>query len=1211
MVLVDFDIVKNMVEEFFNGQYEVKKFLGAGSFAEVYLVNHNYLDDLRAMKIIKEPLGSASNTKKVFHEVMLATQLRHENIISIYDAGVISTFGQDIEGKFTLIKKDGVARDDWAYFIMEYVQGGDLEQYLTSFINSNISMPILRVLDIIRQILLGLNTLHSSKPPIVHRDLKPNNILLSFNSEGEIVIKISDFGFAKEVSTSTIDVEVAGNKNYMAPECYKKVFSTKTDIYAVGVIFYQILTNHCPYNINRFDLPEVLDNTPWKKSLIVPSHYRSEIPKYIDDVLVKCLAINPLERYQDAMELLKDVEKCIDKYNREIIENPSFASHDDEEIYSEYIVNDSINKAFRLAKCENRLNEAIEILENEILKDYYIRKCYSPTLMIWKSKHPDVKLISQAFTANLEGNNYKLSCDYLKEAIAYNPNLKNRYHAYLKLWDIFSDLKKHGNLIKAVVSLEDLMQENEHIYGEYANVINTLRTYSADEILNEALRLADLNSLVDAAKLMEFAVVADRRIRAKYSYKLSLLKQNMKIDFSIPKNMGENTVNYAIDLGTTDSLISYYNDGEPIVIKNYITGENFTPSAVLIDGQDDILVGQKAREAIIENSNDAITEFKNNMGFSIPFKFDKSKQVMLPEELSAEVLKDLRKSVYFETGENIEHAVITVPANSNSIKTKAVNDAAELAGFRSHNLLLEPIAVAMAYGLHELKSNETWMIYDMGGATFNASLIKNFKGEIQKIDTNGIDTVGGNIFDWMIVDELLVPKIVEDLSLTDFRRDNIKYSVEFSQLKNASESAKIDLTDNFKTDITIKNLFDGYDFKYCLRRDEFRQIIESSINYSLKLCRDLLERNSLTSDDVSKIILAGGSALSPIIRELISEEFNIALEYSIDPISVVVRGAAVYAGTLEKPDIKMSSDSFSVLLKSNSTGISGRVFNKDAKFSYLGYSIEFENNNHTSDRISLDIDGDFKADLKSHGGYKINIYDDKNQPVKISDKSPDLIRFINDDYDFEMNIIFLGDDLKDLNTKDVTREEVIERYNELINDLDELNEYHSLKDIKYKEVLDYASVLMNILSGDSKAIELSAIYVNCLSDIVNGIKKDLDFAVLIENIENKLNIAYEKDIFDTRDFKSQLDSAVENKDLNKLDEIYNDVIEKYVVLNRDDVITSVFFNLRYEGIYTKNTAMSEELIDNGVNALNDSDFRQLFNIINQLYELDERNLDIN
>lgn len=115
-MLLELDDIKQLVGEFFNGQYEVKKFLGEGSFAKVYLVKHNYLEDLRAMKIIKEPVSQATNIKSVFKEVMLATKLRHENIISIYDAGIMSTFGQN--------------KKDLAFFVMEYVQGGDLEQYL-------------------------------------------------------------------------------------------------------------------------------------------------------------------------------------------------------------------------------------------------------------------------------------------------------------------------------------------------------------------------------------------------------------------------------------------------------------------------------------------------------------------------------------------------------------------------------------------------------------------------------------------------------------------------------------------------------------------------------------------------------------------------------------------------------------------------------------------------------------------------------------------------------------------------------------------------------------------------------------------------------------------------------------------------------------------------------------------------------------------------
>ena len=148
---MNFEKVKEIVEEFFNGQYDVIKFLGEGSYAQVYLVRHNYLNDKRAMKIIKEPLTNTANIESIFHEVQIASQLRQENIISIYDAGIIY---------------------DFAYFVLEYISGGDLEDFRNSYIKENESIPIHICLNIMKQILLGLNTLHSSKPTIIHRDLK-------------------------------------------------------------------------------------------------------------------------------------------------------------------------------------------------------------------------------------------------------------------------------------------------------------------------------------------------------------------------------------------------------------------------------------------------------------------------------------------------------------------------------------------------------------------------------------------------------------------------------------------------------------------------------------------------------------------------------------------------------------------------------------------------------------------------------------------------------------------------------------------------------------------------------------------------------------------------------------------------------------------------------------------------------------------------------
>lgn len=789
MILLNPDNIKHLVGEFFNGQYEVKKFLGEGSFAKVYLVKHNYLEDLRAMKIIKQPISQTTNLKSVFQEVMIATKLRHENIISIYDAGIMSDFSENNQN------------DGKAYFVMEYVRGGNLEQYLNSFIKSNIFMPIKRALDLIKQILSGLNVLHMSNPQIVHRDLKLNNILLTYDACGEILVKISDFGFAKEVTTNISDIDIVGTRPYMAPESFIKSISVMTDIYAVGVIFYQLLTNVFPYDVENFTIEECLDLKPWKCQLKPPSFYNKNVSKNLDNIVMKCLETDPKDRYQNVSELLNDVEVAFNKLKPLICEKNQVYLDD----YYNYPLNDSLKKAFLIAKKENKLNEAIEILEREVLKDYDVRKYYGETLKMWKSQYPDVKLISNAFTVNLTGKNYKLSCDLLKEAIAYNPLNKHKFAHFIDLWELFIDLTEDGNLVKSVLHLEELMETNRHIKKIYSPIINTLKLYSIEEIIAKAIQLVDSNNLVDASNLMEFAVVLNSEARQKYEYKLSLWKQNMNSEFKCENQLNGDTIDYAIDLGTTDSVLSYFNDGNPIIVKNYNTGDNFTPSAVFIDDNNEVHVGEVAKKLLMLNDN-VVSEFKHNMGFSIPFNFQNASRAMHPEELSAEILKDLRVSLYKQSGVNMEHAVICVPANSNYIKTKAINDAANLAGFRSHSLLSEPLAVAIAY---ELKSfeNSNWIIYDLGGGTLSISLIRFGFGEIKNVESIRWDDFGGNSFDWAIVDELFVPKIVKELQLIDFRRDNLKYKKIFSKLKSVAENSKKELSDFISTDIYVSIIF--------------------------------------------------------------------------------------------------------------------------------------------------------------------------------------------------------------------------------------------------------------------------------------------------------------------------------------------------------------------------------------------------------------------
>ena len=523
---MNFNKVKEMVEEYFNKQYEVLKFLGEGSFAEVYLVKHKFLKDKRAMKIIKEPLKDDSNIDEIFYEVMIATELRHQNIISIYDAGLIGNI---------------------AYFVMEYVSGGDLEDYRNSYIKSDKTIPIQISLDIIKQILMGLNTLHSANPTIIHRDLKTSNILMNYSNEGEVIVKISDFGFAREVSSNKDDFEIGGTKPYMAPECFRKEFSTQSDVYAVGVIFYLLLSNEFPYDVKQFDIADIVEGKPWDIDLKPPSFFNENIPKFIDKIVLKSLDINPNERYDDAKDFENDLNSAIEKYKEYSYlkgyldeseksnknNNLNDENQSDAEDFKDYIINDNILESFRLAKMEDRLDEAISILEKEVLKDYGIRKNYGKTLRLWKGDYPDAKLISEAFTVTLKGENYILAINLLKEAFAYNPDIKDMYGHFIDLWKIFIDLDKNKDnenaLTEAVDSLEKLMNENDNIKNIYNDSFEVLKKCDKNTILEESINLADKGDLIEASKLLEFLVVYDNDIKDKYAYKLSLWKQDLSM----------------------------------------------------------------------------------------------------------------------------------------------------------------------------------------------------------------------------------------------------------------------------------------------------------------------------------------------------------------------------------------------------------------------------------------------------------------------------------------------------------------------------------------------------------------------------------------------------------------------------------------------------------------------------------------------------------
>ena len=373
------------------------------------------------------------------------------------------------------------------------------------------------------------------------------------------------------------------------------------------------------------------------------------------------------------------------------------------------------------------------------------------------------------------------------------------------------------------------------------------------------------------------------------------------------------------------------------------------------------------------------------------------------------------------------------------------------------------------------------------------------------------------------------------------------------------------------------------------------EIIEPLIKPTFNLVQKLLNDNSLSSSDIDKVILVGGSCVSPIVQDLINENLDMSLEHGINPLTVVAKGASIYAGMLKKPNVDISSNPFSLILNIQKDNVSGRVFTIDDKYSFLGYYVEFIGDEYSTGKVPINLDGTFKVPIRQ-GDYEIVIYD-HNSKVEIDERSPILVK--ND----KMFIKFF-DNAFSSDGANISQMYILDKYSSLIKSIDYLNEYScSISDI---EIIDYIDRLIELVKIDKRAMQLASIYLDYLENMIKREKFNLNFSMLLENVKNKLDIAKRGKLFETADFNRYLDIAVNTNDFVKLDEIYNNLIREYVKLNKDDVIISSFFNLKTEGIYDKNRQDYEDLSKRASIALDFHDYDDLAVIVRELYEIDER-----
>ena len=375
--------------------------------------------------------------------------------------------------------------------------------------------------------------------------------------------------------------------------------------------------------------------------------------------------------------------------------------------------------------------------------------------------------------------------------------------------------------------------------------------------------------------------------------------------------MAQQTISIGIDLGTTNSSVAVNNNNVIEIVKKP-GGLECTPSVFGFDKAKNKVVGQRAYESLYSDTSDAgiknfKPEVKRIIGTPEKFYFERAGVEMTAEEISSEILKSLILDVLRKYPKfNTTAAVITIPAAFSVLQCEATKRAGNLAGFKHDVLLQEPIAAAISYGFANT-ANENWLVYDLGGGTFDVALISSKDGILSVLGHNGDNFLGGKNLDWEIVDKILTPKIAEAFSFDNFRRDNKAHQSKFSRLKFLAERAKMDLSNYETTALEVDGIGDDdagnpIVLSVEISRQEFEKLMGPLMNRTIDLCKQTLKESGLTNSSISKIILVGGPTQIPYIRQRLEADLNIQTDSSVDPLTVVARGACIFAMGQKIPD---------------------------------------------------------------------------------------------------------------------------------------------------------------------------------------------------------------------------------------------------------------------------------------------------------------------
>ena len=348
-----------------------------------------------------------------------------------------------------------------------------------------------------------------------------------------------------------------------------------------------------------------------------------------------------------------------------------------------------------------------------------------------------------------------------------------------------------------------------------------------------------------------------------------------------------------IDLGTTNSCVAVMEGGEPTVITNS-EGARTTPSVVSFQADGERLVGQVAKRQAITNPDKTIISIKREMGTGHKTKIDDKEYS--PHEISAMILQKIKKDAESYLGETVTQAVITVPAYFNDAQRQATKDAGKIAGLEVLRIINEPTAASLAYGLDKTEESEKIFVYDLGGGTFDVSILELGDGVFEVLATNGDTRLGGDDFDQKIMDYIADTFKAENG--IDLRQDKMA----LQRLKEAAEKAKIELSSSTQTNINLPFITaDATGPKHIdltLTRAKFNELTSDLVQRSIEPMKKALADANLSISDIDKVILVGGSTRIPAVVEEVKNFTGKEPSKGVNPDECVAVGAAIQAGVL-------------------------------------------------------------------------------------------------------------------------------------------------------------------------------------------------------------------------------------------------------------------------------------------------------------------------